>query len=104
MASSTFPSVDLISNKTKQNKTNRKAEFSAAAAAAFLLVCLIENQQRFTVTFVSFLFIFVSLFSIVGSSFWLLLAFIVCVYRDTRQGRGFRSDFPPFVFVLQIKK
>jgi hypothetical protein len=34
----------------------------------------------------------------------LLLEFIVCVYRDTRQGRGFRSDFPPFVFVLQIKK
>ena len=86
---------DIYQNKTKQNK--QKREFSAAAA--FLLVCLIENQQQFTVTIVSFLFLFV--FPIFHCWFKFLIAScIYCVCIDTRRARGFRSDFPPRLYLF----
>ena len=102
MASSTFPSVDLISTKTKQNK--QKREFSAAAAA-FLLVCLIENQQRYLPlhSFLFFLYFF-PLFSIVGSSFWLLLAFIVCVYRLQDRPAVFVRISPRLYLFYKLKQ
>ena len=86
---------DIYQNKTKQNK--QKREFSAAAA--FLLVCLIENQQQFTVTIVSFLLLFV--FPIFHCWFKFLIAScIYCVCIDTRRARGFRSDFPPRLYLF----